>query len=252
VLSRRWPQCLRIVVVPGTVTAEAKNYLTDEYFKDVAAGEGFAQLLGDEVANKLRIDGKREVRHTGEAVHALGDDNARTRAVADAMLAHARQWMAHDPGYDDPALHGLAPDPGIVPFELRRGFDAIVVVGGRSKYETHHETYHRYAEIVARNLVAYPFFVFSPLVPFAMPAGLALIMQGQGGYWQSAPNVSYFQIAIFDGKTGRLLYANDWFQTEPIVQSDDYEKVANGLLKKLLKVEPEDEAPLGKPPESWN
>lgn len=249
-LSRRWPDCLRLVVVPGTVTAEAKNYLADDYFQDEARGASFAQILGDAASAYLRDEGGREVRHEGEAVAALGGDRERVRAVADALLAHARRWMAHDAGYDDPMLHGLAPDTGAVPHELRRGFDAIVVVGGRARYESAHEAYHRYGEIVVRNILAFPLIVVSPIIPFALPASLAIILQGQGGYWQSAPNAAYFEVAVFDARTGRLLFANDWFQASPIVERNDFDAVAKDLLEKLAKVRAVDQAPLGAPPES--
>jgi hypothetical protein len=250
-LGRRWPECLRLVVIPGTVKTETKNYLTDEYFRDESKGQSFAQLLSDSTGEVLREVAGREVRHAGEAIDALGSDPVRARAVADEMLLHARQWMAKDPGYDDAVLHGLATDPGVLPYELRRGFDAVVVVGGRAKYESQHETYERYAEIVVRNVIAVPLLLASPFIPFALPASMAIILGGQGGYWRSAPNVSYFEVAVFDTKTGRLLYTNDWWATQPIVEVDDFNQVAKDLLKKLVRVRAGDEGPLGKKPASF-
>jgi hypothetical protein len=250
-LERRWVDCERLVVIPGTVRTDAKNYRTDDYFVEDAVGKRFGQLFAQGVGRVLRDDAEREPRPASEAAAVLGGDEELTRRLADRMLAAAREMMARDPGYIQEQLSGLDNDPHLVPEELRRSFDAVVVVGGRTKFETPEERVVRYSNIALRNAVAIPFILISPFFPPLGPVTLAGIASGFTGYWADAPNASYFSLAVYDGQTGRLIYANDWFDTEKVTEPEGYVNVARRLIRPLARVRGSDTAPLGERPDRW-
>jgi hypothetical protein len=249
-LGRRWVDCQRIVVIPGTVDTQVKNYRIEDYFPDPDLGNTLGDLLAQGAGRVLR-DAHREPRIAADAARALGGDRALVRTVADRLLNHAREWMARDAGYNDEQLTGL-PSENVVPEELRRSFDAVLVIGGRTKFETPHESVLRYRDIVLRNAVAWPLLIISPIIPPAFPVSVALLQGGLTGYWVSAPNVSYFWVALYDSQTGRLLYVSDWFDTEKMAEPEELHTVALEMLAPLMKVHgPEDGMPLGERPPGW-
>ncbi len=250
-LVRSWPECVRIVVLQGTVATDVKNYKAEDWFREDSLGKRYGQLLAQAAARVLRDDGGREPRVAAEAAAALGGDEDLTRTLADRMLLSARETMARDPGYAEHKIVGLAADPGVVPDELRRSFDAVLVVGGRTKYESPEERTARYEDIVVRNAVAYPLLFAAVFVPPILPISLATMAQGLTGYWVGAPNVSYFSVALFDAQTGRLLYSNDWFDTEKVDEPEDFHKAAREMLRPLCEIEGDELAPLGEPPEQF-
>jgi hypothetical protein len=251
-LENRMPDCRRIVVFSGTIQTEVKNYKTDDWFTSPAVGVHYGQLFAQSVGRVLRDRMKRDVRIEAEAAVALGGDGALARTVADRLLAHAREWMARDPGHESERLAGLSSDPRVVPEELRRNFDAVLVVGGRTKYESDPDRSARYLDIVARNAIAYPLVLLSPLFPPLLPISIATLAQGATGYWVGAPNVSYFSVALFDARTGRLLYVNDWFDTQKIDDEEGFADVARELLNPIVRVKGSETAPLGARPERWD
>ncbi|MEZ0227843.1 MAG: hypothetical protein ACAI25_04405 [Planctomycetota bacterium] len=251
-LTRRWPGCQRILVLPGDVAVEVKNYLAGDFFVQPTLGVRIGQELSIGVARVLRRSA-RDVRGAWEAEEPLGGGGPLRIEVADRMLAHARDRMALDAGYSSEVLAGLPADSGVVPAELRRHYDAIVVVGGRTRMETDEERLERYKEIAIRNVISYPLMVAGILVPplFPFVSWVTANVYRPSLYWRGAENGSYFSLAVFDATTGRLLYTNDWFDAERIVDSEDCEKVARELLGPLRRIRGSETAPLGERPPHW-
>jgi hypothetical protein len=97
--------------------------------------------------------------------------------------------------------------------------------------------------VLFRSLLA---LVIPPLLPIAQK-----IQSPSGGYWSSAPNVSYFALAIFDAASGRLLYATDWFDTEKVIDQEGYQAVARDLLRPIVHVRSVAPPQRGEQPEGW-
>jgi hypothetical protein len=248
-LAQRWPECDRVVVIPGTIHVSVKNYLADDFFQQDERGNGFGLLLADGIRRVLHDETSRQPLVGTEVGAALGNDPALIRSTADRMLEHARTAMARTPDYPDPTLSGLAADPAVVPRELRRGFDAIVVVGGRVRYETERERAYRFGHIAVRNLAAVvPALLAIVFPPLAVVAAQLTI----GTYWQEAPNATFVELAIFDAASGRLLYATDWSDDEKVVEREEYHSVAEDLLRPIARVRAaETPPPLGEKPAGW-
>ncbi|HZU96868.1 MAG TPA: hypothetical protein VFF73_09265 [Planctomycetota bacterium] len=251
-IAPQWDECQRIAVIPGSIKLEVKNYKVDDYFLVDSVGRRQGQFFAQAIGRVLRNEGQRDPRFAGDAERSLGGDTARAREAADRMLEVARAAMAHDAGYTQDRLWGLTPrSQSAVPEELRRDFDAIVVVGGRIKFESEHEEEARMGDIILRNLVADPILIVSVFFPPLFPAYLVSMAQGLSGYWVGPPNMAYFTIAIYAGKTGRLLYVDDWFATEKVDELEDFEKVARDLLRPMIHIRQGEPKALGEAPEGW-
>ena len=235
-------------MLPGTVKFEWRNFLADDYLEDEARGVAMARYLSDGLRRTLREDGGREPLLDSDAIGLLGGDPVRARALADALLASARKDMVKDAGYDTKTLEGVV-DQGVLPRELRAPYDAIVVVGGRLKQETTHEFYRRWEITLGRNILAIPLLI-PVIIPFTLPIGLSILLSGfRGVTFPTTPNTSYVQLAVFDAKTGKLLFANDWYDGDAIEDPIDAAKVAKELLEDMLRIqEPPDEPSRGSEP----